>query len=359
MRLASRNLLGLGVDAVLISGAADGLTLPITVEENITLVLDELTFIVVLPERLESGRVIGVVVFANESLEMLSSFGAVVEGHLGEEVMDDMEVSDIVEEEASLPAENGPVNGSGSATLEVPFLAAVVRHDRVGVMKISDHDEPVGDREPREAVVLDSISSTKAIAGIGNTPDHGSDTDIGHDDCIALGLGEEDRIGIEVVGPFRVSLLTRNVEEKVGRESEDLLTDQHEQGIDGGIAQDFVVVKTWVPFLGKAKVGAGLGDVNLITFHGRVVAVVAVVRDFPAEVRSPKEAVGDEADGVVDPFMVREGTMSTLMTNDPDTGEDEALEPPVGTPGSPAPSLSTDRAEKFSRRLLLEIWVNV
>ena len=59
-------------------------------------------------------------------LEVLGRFGAVIEGHLWEEVMDDMEVGDIVKEETALPSEEVAVDGSGGATLEVPFLATVV-----------------------------------------------------------------------------------------------------------------------------------------------------------------------------------------------------------------------------------------
>ena len=56
-------------------------------------------------------------------------------------VVDDMEVGNIVQEEASLPAEERPIAGRSCAALEVPFLAAVMRHDRVGVVEVSDHND--------------------------------------------------------------------------------------------------------------------------------------------------------------------------------------------------------------------------
>lgn len=43
-----------------------------------------------------------------------------------------------------------------------------------------------------------------------------------------------------------------------------------------------------------------------------MIAVVAMVRDLPAEVRGPKERVGDEAEDVVDDRVVRESTMAAL-----------------------------------------------
>jgi len=48
---------------------------------------------------------------------------------------------------------------------------------------------------------------------MGNAPDHECNADVGHDDCIALSLREENRVWIKVAGPFWVSLLSGNVED--------------------------------------------------------------------------------------------------------------------------------------------------
>jgi hypothetical protein len=71
----------------------------------------------------------------------------------------------------------------------------------------------VGNQEPGNAVILYNISSAVESRSVGNTPDHECNTDVGHDDGIALGLGEEDRVRVEVVGPLGVSLLAGNVED--------------------------------------------------------------------------------------------------------------------------------------------------
>ena len=55
--------------------------------------------------------------------------------------MDDVIVRDVVEEETTLPAEERPVDGSSSSALEVPFFSAVMRHDGVGMVEVSDHDD--------------------------------------------------------------------------------------------------------------------------------------------------------------------------------------------------------------------------
>lgn len=62
----------------------------------------------------------------------------------GTHVVDDMEVSDIVEEEATLPAEEVTVNGSSGTALEVPLFATIVRERRVGVVKVGDHNNCTG-----------------------------------------------------------------------------------------------------------------------------------------------------------------------------------------------------------------------
>ena len=54
--------------------------------------------------------------------------------------MDDVEVGNIVEEETTLPAEDGPVNSGSSTALEVPLLSAVVGQRGVGVVEVGDHD---------------------------------------------------------------------------------------------------------------------------------------------------------------------------------------------------------------------------
>jgi len=56
-------------------------------------------------------------------------------------VVNDMEVGNVVEKEAPLPTQEVPVDGGGSTSLETPFLAAVVREIRIGVVQVCDHDD--------------------------------------------------------------------------------------------------------------------------------------------------------------------------------------------------------------------------
>ena len=60
-----------------------------------------------------------------------------------------------------------------------------------------------------------------------------------------------------------------------------------------------------------------------------MVRVMAVVGYSPGEVRRPEEGVGDESYDVTDQTTVGKGAMAGFVTDDPDPGEDEALEPPA------------------------------
>lgn len=112
------------------------------------------------------------------------------ERHLREEVVNDMEVGDIMKEEAALPAKTIPVDGGGSTSLVVPFIVAVVGKIRVGVVEICDHDEPVGDFQPGDEIVLDDFGGSIDRARPADSPDHGRNADVRHDNRIALRLGE-------------------------------------------------------------------------------------------------------------------------------------------------------------------------
>ena len=54
---------------------------------------------------------------------------------------------------------------------------------------------PMADFEPGEGVVLDNVCSTINGTGIGYSPNHGSNTNVGHDDCVTLSFREKDRVG--------------------------------------------------------------------------------------------------------------------------------------------------------------------
>ena len=54
---------------------------------------------------------------------------------------------------------------------------------------------PVVDFEPREAVVLDNVGDSIYRRCVGDSTNHGTNTDVGNDDYIALRFFEKDRAG--------------------------------------------------------------------------------------------------------------------------------------------------------------------
>ena len=54
---------------------------------------------------------------------------------------------------------------------------------------------PVADLEPREAVVFDDIRDSIHRRCVGDPPNHGTNADVGHDDCVAVRCQEKDRVG--------------------------------------------------------------------------------------------------------------------------------------------------------------------
>lgn len=61
-----------------------------------------------------------------------------------------------------------------------------------------------------------------------------------------------------------------------------------------------------------------------------------MMKDLPAEIGCLHRGMGEEADDIVDPTVRAGSTVTALMTNDPYTGEFQALEPPVGEPSGAA-----------------------
>lgn len=125
----------------------------------------------------------------------------------------------------------------------------------------------MGDQEPGEHVVLDDFTSAPNGRSVRDGPDHSEDAEVGGDDGVALRRVEQHRVGIEMVGPLGIALLSGNVEQQVGGESEDLLADEHEQGVQGGVSQVVLPVDLFVGQVWDAEVGAGLGNVHLIFLH--------------------------------------------------------------------------------------------
>ena len=54
-----------------------------------------------------------------------------------------MIMRDVVEEEATSPAEERPVDGGNGTSEEGPLLVAIVSDGRVGMVEVGEHHDPV------------------------------------------------------------------------------------------------------------------------------------------------------------------------------------------------------------------------
>lgn len=66
-------------------------------------------------------------------------------GHFREEMVNDMVMSYIVQEKASLPSQEITIDSASSPSLVGPLSSAEMRQLRVGVMKVCNHDKLAGE----------------------------------------------------------------------------------------------------------------------------------------------------------------------------------------------------------------------
>jgi len=70
-------------------------------------------------------------------------------------VVSNMVVADVVEEESAHPAKQRTIDSCGCAAKERPFTLPVVGDGGVGVVEVSEHDDPVVDEEVRNHVIFE------------------------------------------------------------------------------------------------------------------------------------------------------------------------------------------------------------
>jgi hypothetical protein len=73
---------------------------------------------------------------------MFSGFLSMIEGHLGEQMMADMSISDVMHGVIQDWSE-GTIDGAESSSQPVPFLSTEVRHEDIGVLEESDQNQVV------------------------------------------------------------------------------------------------------------------------------------------------------------------------------------------------------------------------
>lgn len=182
--------------------------MPVTIEHHVAFILNELAVIISLPERSKRVPIVIHIMLPNEILQVPCRSLRVPKGDPGEEVMDNMIVCNVVQEETPLPAQEGPVDSAGCAALEGPCSLSVMRKSFVRVMEIGYHNEPMGDAKPWDTVIFHDLCRAPDGGSIRDGPRHSKQTEIRCEYTIALRGSEQDGVGIEVIRPLRIALLS-------------------------------------------------------------------------------------------------------------------------------------------------------
>lgn len=286
------------------------------------------------------GYVCGMLAFVHGQHELQTSGE-----NLREQVVHDVSSNDAMEQVAVDPTHIS-VDGGTSALDECPAIGVKVLHILMVVVKVGDGNEPVVDPEVGNSIEQEGGQAANSLASQVESVSDQSQTDIGDQDVQGLLGAEDDGCGLEVglAEPAALALQTlrtsRDVEQQVCLPSEQLVADKldqvHSRGLLKQLAIDAQVRPPGACGDLALVVLLGRGDESHILLHVAGVHVVASVAEFPAEEGDEQKRVEDPTDNVVQVAVKREGTVSTLVCQDPDTGPHETLGEPVGCPSTSA-----------------------
>ena len=113
----------------------------------------------------------------------------------GDQMMGDVVVGDVVEEESSSPAQKRPVDGGDGPTNEGPGIFAEMGHGGIGVVEVSQHNDPVVGQQVRDGIVFDDGGEVGHLNPLVDHSSHGDETNIGGDDLPVVLLLEETGAG--------------------------------------------------------------------------------------------------------------------------------------------------------------------
>lgn len=341
-------------------------TVRITVEGDLVTLLDESALPDRLPERHPHVLVGAVVVRSQVSLEGLGGFPGVVVWDLGVDVVCDVRLSDAVQQvRANQGTHPLAVDGAESASREGPDVGGVVREEWVGVLKESDHDQPVVDANVWDTVVLHDSAKGSQVGGVGKGSDGEANTNVRRNNLHPVSLVKDDRVWVEVAGSLGVVELTRRVLDQVQRPAEELLNQQVHESVGRCVLEEFseelspafsLLVNNGVGLAGETSVDllllivrlgrhllggsqreqtllcSGLGDKDLVASQVARRSVVTSVRDSPRVVRNEESRVQDPTDGVVEGLGLTGSLVASLVSTDPETSHDKSLPEPVHGP---------------------------
>lgn len=223
------------------------------------------------------------------------------------------------------------INGSSSATGKVPLGGIVMGEGRVRVLQVGNEDQPVVNPEIGDNVVEEDSRETPFLDGKENQGGGNKNSNIGNDNVHEILLVENRRGGKEMVDSPLITvgvLLASHVSEQVHDPTKKLLKQNIVKSDNWGILDGFGNASN------GEKLVLRLGNKHHITLQVTSGLVVLTVRDSPRMVRNQKSRVKDPADNIVDSLGVREGSVTTLVGQNPASSAKEALNKSVGNPGN-------------------------
>jgi hypothetical protein len=304
-------------------------------------------------------------VLAHDRLDSLGSLVGVVEGDAADVVVEDVSLDDTVEKVSADKTHLTIDSGSGTAD-KVPLVVGVVGKSRIGVLEEGNSNykgqyllskwngskltEPVvnpkvGNEVPDGHVVEAKLLNEEVQSGTRQ-----GDTNVAQDDELGVAVLVKRAAGIEVVDTATetvvlalatallltlVVVVASNVGHEVVGPADQLLENKHDQSEGGSLLSE---VGKLVGHLAETSslLLASSGDKDHVTLHVSGSLVVLSVGDLPAEVGDEERRVENPAGDVVDEAGVRESTVATLVSNDPETGTEKTLENSIDGPETSA-----------------------
>lgn len=202
-------------------------------------------------------------------------------------------------------------------------------------------DPKVGDKVPNGHVVEAELLDEEVQSGT-----HQTDTKVAQDDELSITVLVKRTAGVKVVDTATETVLlalaaallltlvvvvASNVGEEVVGPANELLENKHEQGESRSLLSE---VSKLVGHLAETSslLLASSGNKDHITLHVASSLVVLSVGDLPAEVGDEERGVKNPAGDIVDESRIGEGTVATLVSNNPKTSAEETLEDGVDGP---------------------------
>lgn len=231
---------------------------------------------------------------AHHGPDGVRSLVSVIEGDLGDVVVENVSLDDAVEKSASDETKLA-VDGGGSSTSVCPGVGIVMRQGGIGVLQEGDGDEPVVDPQVRDDVPDEQVREAECLANPGESCEGDGDTKVAEQDEVLVFALIQRAGGDEVVdaatkavllalalafGLALVVVVASNVADDVQRPSSKLLPDAVKKRSNGRLLGQLIDLVDQLSDTRSIHLSC-LGHKNHIALNVASGLVVFAVRDFP------------------------------------------------------------------------------